>query len=414
MTEPIGPSAVAGRRRPATVADLAQTLSRLEPWQIVHRLEDESEATAAAVLARFPIAKAVALLPRFAAERRLAILKTAPPEQREQWLYNQHYPKGSVGRLMQPVLATFEPTMTVREVVERLREAVREAFITYGYVVDAERRFIGVLVMRELLLADPGERVGELMITNPFFLRAAQPVAQILPMLEARHFSEYPVCDDEDRIVGVVRGYALFQEQLLNLSAQPAKMAGVDREECLQTNTRRSLSLRHPWLQVNLLGSLLAAGVVGLYEGTILQVIAVAAFVPVMVGQSAGTAAQSLAVALRGFTLGEFDYGQWRLLVKKEAVVGLANGALVGLTSAAGIYGYAVVHGHAGAGLLALVMFLAMVVSTVVSGVVGGAMPLVMKRLGYDPATAATILVGSVARIASIGAFLALTQWILL
>lgn len=414
MTEPMNPTVAGGQPTSLAVSGLAQALAKLEPWQIVHRLEGESEATAAAVLARFPIAKAVALLPRFDAERRVAILKTAPAEQREQWLYNQHYPKGSVGRLMQPVLATFEPTMRVREVVERLREAVKEAFITYGYVVDTHRRFVGVLVMRELLLADPNQPVGELMITNPFFLRASQPVAQILPMLEARHFSEYPVCDDEDHIIGVVRGYALFQEQLLNLSAQPGKMVGVDREEHLHTNTWRSLTLRHPWLQVNLVGSLLAAAVVGLYEGTIAQVIAVAAFVPVMVGQSAGTAAQSLAVSLRGFTLGEFGYGQWGLLVRKEALIGLANGALVGLTAAVGIYVYAVAHGHAGAGMLAAVMFLAMVASTVMSGVVGSAMPLVMKRLGCDPATAATILVGSVARIASIGAFLALTQWILL
>jgi len=78
------------------------------------------------------------------------------------------------------------------------------------------------------------------------------------------------------------------------------------------------------------------------------------------------------------------------------------------------MYAYASFHGHAGAGWLALIMLLAMIVSTMVSSVVGAVMPLLMKRLGFDPATAATILVGGVTRIVSIGAFLALTQWIFL
>jgi magnesium transporter len=163
---------------------------------------------------------------------------------------------------------------------------------------------------------------------------------------------------------------------------------------------------------VNLLSSFLAAGMVGFYEDTIVQVVAAASFLPVMVGQSASTGGQALAVALRGLTLEEFSDDQWHALINKEAHVGIANGALVGLTSALGMYAYASFHGHAGPGRLALVMLVAMIVTTMVSSVVGAAMPFVMKRLGYDPAAASTILVGGVTLIVSIAAFLGLTQWI--
>lgn len=404
-------TSVRAQQAPHTnVGSLAHELLRRGPQDASRLLADESPETIAAVFTSFPTAKVMALLPRFDADRRASILKAASPEQRERWLHNQHYPKGSVGHLMEPVVATFAPTETVGEAVARLRHMVTEAFVTYGYVVDAQRRLIGVLAMRELLLAEPGRAVRDVMVDHPFFLTVAQPVKQVIPLVHTRHFPEYPVCDVEERIVGIVRGYALFQEHTLELSAQPGKMVGVGREERVLTTSWRSLHMRHPWLQVNLLSSFLAAAVVGFYEETVSHVVAVAAFLPVMVGQSASTGGQALAVALRGLTLGELGLHQWRRLLNKEAVVGLVNGILVGLTSAAGMYVYASLHGHAHAESLALVMLLAMSVSTMTSSVVGALTPPVMKRLGFDPAAAATILVGGVTRIVSIAVFLALAH----
>jgi magnesium transporter len=315
---------------------------------------------------------------------------------------------------MEPVVATFSPQSTVRDVVESLRNLVKHAFITYGYVVDDENRLLGVLVMRELLLSEPMRPVRELMIARPFFLTARQRVRDVIPLVHIRHYSEYPVCDDEAHLIGLVRGYALFQEQTRELVAQPGKMVGVIREERLQHSPWRSLTFRHSWLQVNLLGSFVAAGVIGYYEAAVTQAVAIAAFIPVMVGQSASTGGQALAVALRGLTLGELKIDRWTELINKEAMVGTANGVLVGLTAALGMYAYATFHGHADALKLSVVMLLAMIVSTTVSSVVGAVTPFLMKRIGYDPATAATILVGGITRIVSIAAFLALTRWIVL
>src|SRR5439155_22824695 len=157
---------------------LVQEILRRGQQEAANLLADESEQTIATVLALLPTAKAVALLPRFDAVRRDAILRAVRPDQREQWLHNQHYGKGTVGRLMEPVVATFAPTVTVREAVERLRDMVKQAFITYGYVVDERRRLTGVLVMRELLLAEPGQPIREVMIEHPFSLNATQQVTQ--------------------------------------------------------------------------------------------------------------------------------------------------------------------------------------------------------------------------------------------
>ncbi len=377
-------------------------------------LAHESEATIAMLLTHLPDADAAALLPTLKAERRTAILRSVSSSIRNRWLHNPDYPEGTVGYLMEPVVATFKPDTTVHEAIERLRHLVKRAFVTYGYVVDDRNTLTGVLVMRELLLAEATRAVRDLMIESPFSLNAMQSLRDVIPLVHIRHYSEYPVCNDEGHLIGLVRGYALFQEQTRELVAQPGKMVGVVREERLQSSPWRSLTFRQSWLQVNLLGSFVAAGVIGYYEEAVTQVVAVAAFLPVMVGQSASTGGQALAVALRGLTLGELTLDRWTTLINKEAVVGMANGALVGLTAALGIYAYTTIHGHAEAVKLSVVMLLAMIFTTTVSSVVGAVTPFLMKRLGFDPATAATILVGGITRIVSIAAFLALTRWIVL
>ena len=381
---------------------------------VAQLLSQESEPTIVTLLTLLPDGDAAALLPTLEAERRTAILKAVSPATRERWLHNPGYPEGTVGYLMEPFTATFAPETSVREAVERLRNLVKHAFITYGYVIDERNRLIGVLVMRDLLLAEATRPVRDLMIERPFSLNAMQPLREVIPLVHIRHYAEYPVCDDERHILGLVRGYALFQEQTRELVAQPGKMVRVGREERLQSSPWRSLSFRQSWLQVNLLGSFVAAGVIGYYEEAVTQAVAVAAFLPVMVGPSASTGGQALAVALRGLTLGELSLNRWPALINKEAVVGTANGALVGLTAALGMYAYTTLHGHAGAVKLSVVMLLAMIFSTTVSSVVGAVTPFLMKRMGFDPATAATILVGGITRIVSITAFLALTRWIVL
>ena len=234
---------------------LALRVSRMEPQQAAAMVRNGSHDCGRSQF--LPPAKAIALLPRFEAARRSAILSAATAEQRRQWLHNQEYSKGTVGELMEPAVALFPPSRTVFEVVQQLRDMVRQAFITYVYVVDTDRRLIGVVVMRELLLAQPVQALADIMIEHPFFLKATQSVTDVIPLVHTRHFPEYPVCAEGGVIVGIVRGYALFHQQMLEVSAQPSKMVGIDREERIQTGPWRSVHLRHPWLQFNLVSSFL-------------------------------------------------------------------------------------------------------------------------------------------------------------
>jgi magnesium transporter len=192
-------------------------------------------------------------------------------------------------------------------------------------------------------------------------------------------------------------------------------MVGVEREEHAATPFATSLRFRHPWLQFNLLTAFAAAAVVGFFESTIARVTVLAVFLPVLAGQSGNTGCQAMAVALRGLTLGELDPSQARRFLAKEAALGLANGVLVGLTAAAAMYVYATWHATAQAPLvLATVVFAAMTLSCLVSGVAGVLVPLTLRQLGLDPATASSIFLTTMTDVASMGCFLALARlWVI-
>jgi magnesium transporter len=157
-----------------------------------------------------------------------------------------------------------------------------------------------------------------------------------------------------------------------------------------------------------------AAAVVGVFQGTIDRLVVLAVFLPVLAGQSGNTGCQALAVTLRGLTLGELRHGSGRRLVLKEGFLGLLNGALVGVSAAAGMYVVARSQANPEALLLSLVVLLAMIGSCLVSGLAGALIPLTLERLGADPATASSIFLTTATDVASMGLFLGLATLIVL
>jgi magnesium transporter len=191
-------------------------------------------------------------------------------------------------------------------------------------------------------------------------------------------------------------------------------MVGVEKEERLSTPWPTSLKYRHPWLQLNLLTAFIAAGVVGAFQKTLDDLVILAVFLPVLAGQSGNTGCQALAVALRGMTLGELKPGRERALVFKEGLLGLLNGTFVGITAGIGMFGVATAQHNPKALILAFVVVMAMIGSCVVSGLSGALIPLTLKKLGADPATASSIFLTTATDVASMGLFLSLATLLVL
>lgn len=320
----------------------------------------------------------------------------------------------SAGDLMSPPIGVFRRDMTVADTVEALRELTQAAVVTYCYVTDAEGRLEGVVVMRDMLLASPETKLEQIMLTDVFSLPEKLPLADALKAALSKHFPVYPVTDDAGVLKGLVRGEELFAEQAIEISAQAGQMVGVEKEERLTTPLSRSLRLRHPWLQINLLTAFVAAAVVGIFESTLSQLVILAVFLPVMAGQTGNTGCQALAVTLRGMTLGELKPGLVGRLVAKEGVLGLMNGLLVGLTAGAGMAFYAMQQGEAHPWVMGLVVLVAMTASCTVAGIAGALIPVILKKAGADPATASSIFLTTASDVASMGVFLSLATVLLI
>jgi len=337
-----------------------------------------------------------------------AVLHVVSPETAVQWKRNQTYAQNTIGRLMEPAYAVFQPGMTVAQTVERLRVLLKMAFITYGYVVAEGGKLAGLITMRDLLFAREDERLEALMMRNVFTLNPKMPLADAMKLVLERHYPVYPVCDENGILLGLVRGQAMFEEQAFEITAQAGTMVGVEKEERLATPVSQSFKYRHPWLQLNLLTAFVAGAVVGIFEGTIERLVVLAAFLPVLAGQSGNTGCQALAVTLRGMTLGELKAGKERALVLKEAYLGFANGAGTGMFAGLGMFIYATMQNSPHALMLAVVVWLALVGACVTSGLCGALIPITLKRFGLDPATASSIFLTTATDVVSMGMLLGL------
>lgn len=392
---------------------LAITLSRMGPREAAKVLEDVDNDLVLDAFEQLNPAVVGDIIEDLEDDRRAELFAGEQQTRTQQWSLNQTYPDDSIGRLMEPPIAVFKPDETIGSATGHVKELVKQAFVTYCFVTDDAGRLLGLVTMRDLLVADDSALLRDVMLRDPFALQPTTPLVDAMKQVLNRHFPVYPVCDQSGRLIGLVRGQAMFEEQAFEISAQAGRMVGVDKEERLVTPWPTSLKFRHPWLQLNLLTAFIAAGVVGVFQQTLDQLVILALFLPVLAGQSGNTGCQALAVTLRGLTLGELSPGSEKALVSKEALLGFLNGALVGLTAGAGMYVVARAQNNPDPLMLGAIVALAMVASCVISGVAGALIPLTLRRLGADPATASSIFLTTATDVCSMGVFLGLATLLL-
>ena len=397
---------------PSAAPTLAKRVAALDTQTALKRLDAIDPAEIARMLATMPPARANSLLAAMEPDWRARIMAAAPAG--TDWSDGQRYEEGTVGRLLEVPSALFTSGTPVAVAIESLREVIKQRLVTYLWVVDAQQRLLGVVAFRDLLYADREGTLDDVMIRSPFALRPKMPLVDAMREVVTRHYPVYPVCEEDGRLVGQVRGQVLFEQQAFEISAQAGAMVGVDTEERLATPLWRAFRFRNPWLLVNLLTVFIAAAVVGYYEDTVNKIVVLAMFLPVLGGQSGNSGCQALAVMLRGMTLGELRGMRVAKLVTKEALLGALNGVVTGAIAGAAMW-YVVARGGESNGLLlGLITMAAMAFACMVAGLSGATIPLILKRLGADPATASSIFLTTMTDVVSMGSFLGLVTWLVL
>jgi magnesium transporter len=342
------------------------------------------------------------------------LLSSLGPEVRERQLDNldaglarefrdlMSYPEASAGRLMQPRAPSFPARLTVKQVLKRLRRfPSRETAVLV--VTDDSGKLLGLVDLVDLVQAPADTRLESLLhITSPVRVNALTPREEIIDLFTRYRLRLLPVVDIDDRLLGVIRQSAVIKATQEEAATDMQAMVGVSRDERALSSPLIAMRKRLPWLNINLLTAFLAAAVVGLFENTIAQFTALAVLLPVVAGQSGNTGAQALAVIMRGLALREIQVRHWQRVLLKEVLAGALNGIAIALVTGLGVMIWSQSAG------LALVIGVAMVISMALAGLSGAAIPLILTRLGQDPAQSASILLTTVTDVVGFFSFLGL------
>jgi magnesium transporter len=308
------------------------------------------------------------------------------------------YPPKTAGAMMDPRVTSFRPEATVRDVISRIKR-FRDRRIQDVFLVDTNGMLLGAVALQDVVLADSGTRL-ESLVRPPASVPAIATAEEVVQTFDTQRVSSLPVVDFEGRLLGVLRQRELIEVAQEQATASAVTMVGASEQERALSSPLFSIRKRLPWLQVNLLTAFLAASVVGLFEGMIAAVPALAVLLPVVAGQSGNTGAQALAVTMRGLALREVRTHHWFRVLVKEAAAGLGNGIAVATVTAVAVYFWSSSLG------LASVIGTSMVISMVVAGAAGAAIPMILTALGQDPAQSSSIVLTTVTDVSGFFSFL--------
>jgi magnesium transporter len=353
------------------------------------------------------------ILPQLESQFLISVLMHLPQESRERFrrylsgkIEGQirellEYPEDSVGRIMTPDFLSFNKNMRAQEAINKIRSLAQKRFpMSYTYVVDDENRLIGVLNMHDLMVASIQQTLESIMRKDVFTLHCFIDIQEAAEELAKRKYFAAPIVDSDNHILGVVKAERLIKGVQDNVSKDIQMMFGVGGDEKVFSSIWFSLQKRLPWLHVNLATAFMAAAVVAMFEGIIAKITVLAVFLPVVAGQGGNAGAQSLAVVMRGIVMREIPKGKIMSLVFKEGKLGAINGAIIGVVTAIVAWLWK------GSPYLGLVIGLGMLFNLICAGLSGAAIPLVMKRIGIDPAQSSSIILTTVTDIMGFLAFL--------
>ena len=262
----------------------------------------------------------------------------------------------------------------------------------YVYVIDRRGHLIGVLSMRDLILARPSKLLRQVMRPEVRSVPATMDQEAVARLMRRHGYLALPVVDERNRLAGLITVDDVVDVVEEEATEDVQKMFGAGAEERLTSSWSFSFKKRVWWLLVNLGTAFLAAAVVGIFSDTIQKWVVLAFYMPIIAGMGGNASAQAMAVAVRGIALGQVDRSLLGRVMFRQFLVGLMTGLVIGFVTGAIALTF-----HHGQGVqLAAVVTLALIINHTLATVSGAAIPFIMKSLGFDPAQSATIFATTV------------------
>ena len=346
------------------------------------------------------------------------ILKQADPEMRKMINEILKYPDDSAGSIMTTEYVSLRPNMTVEEAIKRIRRVgVDKETIYTCYVTETNRKLIGMISMRTLILADDDDVIEDIMESNVISANTLEDQESVAQMFTKYDFSALPVVDQENRLVGIVTvddAIDVLQEETTEDFEKMAGMAPSDKPY-LRTGILETWKSRVPWLLVLMLSATLTSMVLTSYETSLAACTALTAFIPMLTGTGGNSGTQASTAVIRGLSLGEVEFSDTLKVIWKEVRVAVMCGVTLAACNFVKLMTVdrILLHNTGVTATVAFVICLTMVFTVLCAKTVGSLLPLLAERIHLDPAVMASPFISTVVDVVTLIIYLQVARAIL-
>ena len=363
----------------------AEFLSELDDALINDLLANESLERIASIIEKAPTNDQSGILNVLEEEKAQSVIELLNTEEQEEIAEIMGYPEDSAGALMNTEVFTLNEGITAGEAIKTLQDQEEAEMVFYLYITDNDDRLVGVISLRALTTTPSTTTLKDMMIKNVHSVRPETDQEEVARVVAQYNYLAVPVIDPDSHLLGIVTVddvVDVIREEATEDFLQMAG-AGKDREILLKSSWENAKT-RLPWLFASWVGGVTAAYLIGVFENMLENIIALAAFIPVILGMGGNIATQSSTIIVRGMATGRVHIGGEIKLIIKEMQVGLLLGILYGILL--GVFAkitFPNAHNYLG-----VVVGLSICVSMIVAATVGTIIPLILRKLDIDPAVA--------------------------
>jgi len=319
------------------------------------------------------------------------------------------YAPDTAGSIMSDSFVAYFEGTTVEQAIAEVRKANEAEYVFYVYVLDEERHLRGVISLRQLLLAGPEKRLRDVMTTNVWSVNVHADQEDVARLVSRYNILAIPVVDNPGNLIGIVTVDDVIDVLRDEATEDILKMAGTHAEEITNLSAGRMAWVRFPWLFVSWVGGIGAAWLIGSFREELSKVIALAAFMPVIIGMAGNVGTQSATIIVRGLATGRISPNAWLRVVSKQLIVGVILGGAYGL-----LLGVMTLFQFQSMAMLGLVVALSIASSMVLAAMLSSVFPLLLHRFRFDPAVATGPIVTTGVDIIGILVYFSIARFLLL
>ena len=347
-----------------------------------------TDREAASIIDNLMADDAVDLLEEMPANVVKRLLENASPETRRDINHLLRYPEDSAGSIMTVEYVDLKENLTVEGAIDRIRRVGLDSeTINICYVLDAQRKLLGTVALRYLLLSQPDETIGDIMHENVVSVHTHTDQEEVAHQFQKYGFTAMPVVDNENRLVGIITVDDIVDVIEEEATEDMEKMAALvpSDKPYMRTSVWETYKKRIPWLLLLLVSATFTGSIITSFEDALSVYVALTAFIPMLMDTGGNAGGQASVTIIRGLSLGEIGYGDVPRILWKE----LRTAVLCGGTLAAANFAKLMLFDRVGLAV-ALVVCLTLVAAVVMAMLVGCLLPMAAKKLGFDPAVMAS------------------------